>query len=313
MEKLLSYENFIEYCVKNITTVLKNEYEIKSNKVYKTDEWVVDSFSVEKKNDDSAVKTIYELHTQQFYHDYADGQPLGEVILSLLKEIEREFGEKIKMNIDLTRISEYDYIKDKLIIRAISYTDNKKLLNDHYYRKTEDVALVLYMEEGQSKKGYATVKMPVGSMKNWDMEKAFEAAMDNTVQKNTPVFYPMELLFAGDTISPRKKYLMDKENYRFKASVLNSYRLSTEASINGAIAVFFPGVLERVAEILDDDFYIVFLSIHEGMVHSMKLSKKSDLLERARDTKGMNMSVAEYLSNTLFVYRRDKKVLEKCK
>ena len=84
MEKLLSYENFIEYCVKNLTTVLKNEYELKSNKLYKTDEWVVDSFNVQKKDDDSKVKTMFEIHTRPFYLDYADGKPLGEVILNII-------------------------------------------------------------------------------------------------------------------------------------------------------------------------------------------------------------------------------------
>ena len=311
MEKLLSYENFIEYCVKNLTTVLKNEFEVKSNKLYKTDEWVVDSFNVQKKDDDSKVQTMFEIHTRPFYLEYADGKPLGEVILNIIKQIEKEFGEKIDISVDLSQISEYDYMKDKLIIRPISYTDNKKLLNDHYYRKIEDIALVLYLSAGVTKKGYASVKIPLTSMKDWDIEKAFETAMENTVKKNIPVFYPMELLFTGDPGSSRSNHLMDRVNYRFKRSYTNTYRLSTKTSISGAMAVFFPGVLERVAEILDDDFYIVFLSIQEGMVHPMKKSEKSFLVDHAKKTKRMNMSVVEYLSSTLFVYRRNKQILEK--
>ena len=45
------------------------------------------------------------------------------------------------------------------------------------------------------------------------------------------------------------------------------YCLSTDKRTNGAVAVFLPGVAQKLSEILDDDFYIVFTSIHEAMIH----------------------------------------------
>ena len=309
MEKKLSYEEFMEYCVKNLGIVLKSDYEVKANKVHRTDEWVIDSFSVQKIGKEK-IKTLFEIHSKDIYLEYVDGKSLGDVILDIINEIEKEFGKKIDIKVDLEQISEYSYMKDKLIIRAISYTDNKNLLKNHYFRRIEDIALVLYVEAGNSSRGYATMKIPVTSMKGWDLEEAYETAMENTVKNNIPVFSPMELLYSGDSIPASKKYLMN-ENYNFRPSILNTYRLSTDASINGAMAVFFPGVLKRVAKILNDDFYVVFLSIHEGMIHPMKKFDKSSLLSRAGDTKSINvMNAAEYLSSNLFAYYRDKETLE---
>ena len=44
--------------------------------------------------------------------------------------------------------------------------------------------------------------------------------------------------------------------------------LSTSRKTNGAVAVFLPGVAERLAYLLDSDFYMVFTSIHEVMIHN---------------------------------------------
>lgn len=44
--------------------------------------------------------------------------------------------------------------------------------------------------------------------------------------------------------------------------------LSTSKKTNGAVAVFLPGVAERLAALLESDFYMVFTSIHEVMIHN---------------------------------------------
>ncbi|MEI3413498.1 MAG: DUF5688 family protein [Blautia sp.] len=45
--------------------------------------------------------------------------------------------------------------------------------------------------------------------------------------------------------------------------------LSTARRTNGAIAIFLPGVARRLAELLEGDYFIVFTSIHEVMIHSV--------------------------------------------
>lgn len=50
--------------------------------------------------------------------------------------------------------------------------------------------------------------------------------------------------------------------------------LSTSRKINGAVAVFLPGVAERIYDLLNSDFYIVFTSIHEAMIHNVESVKR---------------------------------------
>ena len=310
MEKLLSYDEFIEYCVKSIATVLESEYDVSANKIYKTDEWIVDSFFITRKGDEE-VKRIVTIPTKDYYLEYVETKPLGEIILKVTQEAEKSFGESEnddfvnKLASDLTNLSEYEFIKDKLIIRPLNYTKNQKLLKDHYFRRIGDIALVLYMDAGKHQNGVMSVKIPLEKMKDWDKERAFEEALTNTAQKNTPVFYSFETALMGDDIPPRRKYVMDKETYRFKESFTHTYRLSTETSVNGAAAVFYPGVLNRVAELLDDDFYLVFASTLESMVHPIKKSDKSFLKKHAVNmSKSAFTPANEFLSSRLYVYHR---------
>ena len=60
--------------------------------------------------------------------------------------------------------------------------------------------------------------------------------------------------------------------------------LSTSRKTNGAVAVFLPGVAERLAYLLDSDFYMVFTSIHEVMIHNDHCVDPDDLENVLEDT-----------------------------
>jgi len=312
MENLMSYDEFINYCVECIATVLRSEYEVSANKIHKTDEWVVDSFFITKKGEDK-VKRIITVPTKEYYSEYAKGEPIGEVILKVIKETEEIAGENTdfinKVTEDLQNMSDRGFMKDKLIIRPLSHTKNQKLLKDYYFRKIGDIALVLYMDAGSHRGGVMSVKISLETMKDWDKERAFETALENTAKKNTPVFYSFETAIAmgkDSEIPSRRKHIMDRETYRFKESFTNSYRLSTELGVNGAAAAFYPGVLDRVAEVLDDDLYLCFASTLECIVHPVKKSDKAFLkrhsAEMSKDTRFT--PAREFLSGLLYVYCR---------
>ena len=60
--------------------------------------------------------------------------------------------------------------------------------------------------------------------------------------------------------------------------------LSTSIRTNGAVAVFLPDVAQRIADLMDDDFYIVFTSVHEAMIHPKRMSCPEDLERILKET-----------------------------
>ena len=55
--------------------------------------------------------------------------------------------------------------------------------------------------------------------------------------------------------------------------------LSTTERTNGAVAVFLPGVAERLGKLLGSGFYMVFTSIHEVMIHRDSAVEVEELIK----------------------------------
>lgn len=85
--------------------------------------------------------------------------------------------------------------------------------------------------------------------------------------------------------------------------------LTTTRQVNGAAAFFYPGVQERIAEIVGGDFYIAFTSICESRIHPVRSGiSPRDILQRL---KTINKVFPEtVLSNKVFLYHKEEKRLE---
>ena len=59
----------------------------------------------------------------------------------------------------MKNITDYEFIRNRLIVRPINFTDNKYELKDCVYKKIGDIALVLYvLLYDDEKMGLGTVK-----------------------------------------------------------------------------------------------------------------------------------------------------------
>ncbi len=62
---------------------------------------------------------------------------------------------------------------------------------------------------------------------------------------------------------------MEHSAYR-KVIKLWGFELSTNAKENGAVSVFYPGVLQRLAQLMGSDLYILFTSGNESTILQCK-------------------------------------------
>ena len=81
--------------------------------------------------------------------------------------------------------------------------------------------------------------------------------------------------------------------------------LSTSEKTNGAVAVFLPGVAERLSYLLDSDFYMVFTSIHEVMIHNDHCVDPEDLESVLADTIKEATPEEDYLTSRIYQYCRE--------
>lgn len=79
--------------------------------------------------------------------------------------------------------------------------------------------------------------------------------------------------------------------------------LSTEQEINGAIAAFYPGVLERLYQMVGEDFYLVFTSIYDVHIHPISGKVRAETMRDCLS--GTNRDInkrEELLSRQIYRY-----------
>ena len=240
----------------------------------------------------------------QLYRKYEKGswEAVWEQILSSI-ESSRKFMEL--GIIDLIEKNEYDLLKDRLFIRPLNFNDHRYELKNHIYRRVGDMVLVLYILASDENNGKThdvlSVKVPKASMQAWgiDEEEVWESAMSNTYIMAPPRIYlkPMDIV--------------DPPYHRGAFMALNSDitslspnavpTVTTTVQINGAIAMFYPGVMQRIAELFGDDYYIAFTGTSEARLHKKGTIQPRNILMRIKQM-NKTFDPSEVLSNKVYLY-----------
>lgn len=212
------------------------------------------------------------LYTQELFKSYQNGSPFEEII----KEITD----------DLNRIKKAD-------------------LQDAVYKTLGDIALVLYMKVTEYEGCVTSTKIRQGMLEQWGKEcdEVFQEAILNTYFMSPPRIYRWEqMIFNPEYEGESFMNLGDK--CELKKDAMGNC-LSTTKKTNGAVAVFLPGVAEQLAYMLDSDFYMVFTSVHEVMIHNDKFVEPEDLQCVLRDTIREATPKEDYLTSRIYQYNRE--------
>ena len=214
---------------------------------------------------------------------------------------------------DLIEKNEYGPLKDKLFIRPLNFRDHRYELKDHIYRRVGDMVLVLYIlasDENDGKRhDVLSVKVHKSSIQAWgiDEEEVWENAMSNTYIMAPPRIYlkPMDLL------NPpyHRGAFMALNSDITSLSPLEVPTVTTTAQINGAIAMFYPGVMKRIAELFGDDYYIAFTGTSEARLHKKGTIHPRDILMRIKQM-NKTFDPSETLSNKVYIYETENQELK---
>ena len=100
--------------------------------------------------------------------------------------------------------------------------------------------------------------------------------------------------------------------FELQPAFTNVYYLSIEGGVNGAVAAFYPGVLERLCSIMDDDLYLTFTSVREAMIHPASLFSVDMVKNAARSSMDNPFMDGEneHLSKCAYKFLRSDKTLK---
>ncbi len=235
-----------------------------------------------------------------------------EFVMGVIKDAVN-YARVIKDSGVIESISNYEAVKDRIIIRPLNYAANSAALEKSVYQRIEDFVLCLYVLFSDDGDTVNTAKVTNEIFSAWgkDRDEVWELALKNTQSYAPPRMTTMRLI-SMDPVSGLQAKVADfmREDYKLPKLMFNAgYVLTTARQINGAVALFYPGVQERLAELFGGSYYIAFTSVHEAQLHAYGTVKPSQVKDCLMDT--LNAFPAEdILTRRVFFYDAKRKCLK---
>lgn len=172
---------------------------------------------------------------------------------------------KIRTKLDLSH-KDYETVKSQLILRPLNYSLHMRELRGCVYQKIGDFVLVLYQFLGDIGNMLTTRKIKRDELKEWGMEEKAEQVMQDALENSAK-------LFPACTFDYRRQKEVDFLTADFSrrdiAVAGNHFLISTFKTINGALALFYPGVVEKLVEMMGGAFKVVFMNINDVMIFDL--------------------------------------------
>lgn len=246
---------------------------------------------------------VCSVHVDELYTAYQDGAKLNAIINYISNDVLHAKNYNIY---DKTKtLMDYATAKSRLFVRLLNCDRNADVLKNVVHKTLGDIAFTVCAIVDDNREDLISTKVLKSMVEKWDKNEddIFNEAIKNTYYLTPPRIYKWEGVlcnesYAGDSF-------MNDEDVCDLDKSFNGDILSTTRKTNGAIAVFLPGVAEKISEMLNSDFYMVFTSIHEVMIHSTGSGVDPKNLKLVlRDTLLGVTPSSDYLTEKIYKYNR---------
>ena len=263
----LGYLEFVEVLRKQLLNALhlqEQQIFFKKKARDNKDRLFVEAF------ENSSGKQLCGIDVKDLYERCMEGSSMESISYSVQDEI-----EKLKtvgmLEGEMTPDS-YQKIRKYLFVKPLNKKAHSLELEDAVHKDVGDIACVVYMMLSNTNE-YFCVKIKNQHLKQWKMTKeaVMEEALKNTCQMTPPFIYTNGKNKSGGSFMDNGAFCLSKSDK------VMGVQLCTNAKENGAVSVFFPGVLQRLAQLMESDLYILFTSRNESSIYSVNESNLEDI------------------------------------
>ena len=294
----LGYLEFVEVLRKQLLNALhlqEQQIFFKKKAIDNKDRLFVEAF------ENSSGKQLCGIDVKDLYERCMEGSSMESISYSVQDEI-----EKLKtvgmLEGEMTPDS-YQKIRKYLFVKPLNKKAHSLELEDAVHKDVGDIACVVYMMLSNTNE-YFCVKIKNQHLKQWKMTKeaVMEEALKNTCQMTPPFIYTNGKNKSGGSFMDNGAFCLSKSDK------VMGVQLCTNAKEYGAVSVFYPGVLQRLAQLMASDLYIIFTSRNEGVIYSVNESNleniKAELNEMVIEYGNGMVYEDDLLSEELYYYSR---------
>lgn len=262
MERKTGFEEFVENVKDRIKDYLPGKYENAVIEVSRHEKINESYLGMTVWTGENAVSPVLNL---EMYYALCQGGLTGmEDVIKRMADIVQEN----TLPVDLCLVTDYSRTKENLFIRVCDAGRNGELLKNIPHTRIDDLAVTYHILRSIDAGGMSS--MTVTSQMMADLGITKEQLHQDAMENSTRLFPPMienigimmrliDMKTAGlgeEDINVLRK-TMDQEMQIPMLVVTN------REQINGASALFYPGILDQVAEMMGEGYFILPSSVHE--------------------------------------------------
>lgn len=247
--------------------------------------------------------------TEGLYYDYQNGhKDMDGVIDSVL-----ELYEKIKPeeSFDVSKVLDYSKARYNLNGRLVNTEKNRELLKELPHRDFFDLSLLYFVDvTHDGDLGCASIRVTNDHMKMWGLteDDLYRQFRENMEQDDRS-----ELLPIADVLAEAESCLPENTGAAYDdMCMMPMYVLSNTRKLDGAVEILNERAMEKAAETIGDDFYILPSSIHETiLIPAMgNWDRVDELAAMVSCVNSSEVLDIEILSNHVYRYCRQSRQVE---
>ena len=285
-------EEFVSLCRSTLCESGSVDMEIEERAVNKAQRGTLNDLLFKKEGLDCA-PTFY---VEDFYMAYKAGTSIADLSQQAVDSAVR----CMDMAGQLARDS-FNMLGDteNLRVRMLNKGRNREYLKGIPFREM-GCGFVFIAEIGHGEYGAVITD---ALMKDFEMtgDELFDKALLNTMEK-----YPAVLQDLGDSVmqgTEECENLLDAQSGKMPAGSGPGYVLTNSRFFWGAGALFYPGMIERIHDLLGGDFYVLPSSVHELILIKVDDQDPRQLADLVRSANRSVVRDSDILADDLFICR----------
>lgn len=177
------------------------------------------------------------------------------------------YGRELPEAIQGIEFSDYSSVCSQIVPRLVNAAFNEEQLKECPHRKMGEFAIIYYLYAETEDNQLMGCHITDGMMKLWDVD---EAEIYRQAMKNMPYLCPVAIRNIGD-------YLPAEAAEQGGSPLVI---VSNKRNYYGAVGLFAPDTLQKVAELVRSSFWVLPSSVHEFLIFPDDGSRTREELEK---------------------------------
>lgn len=232
-------------------------------------------------------------YVEQLYYQHTER---GMSLETIVEYIEESYNRsRMYESVDLSQITEWDNIKDKIQLRLVNYRLNEDMLKDVPHIKIMDLAILFYIPFDKIGDIEATVLVNKRLMETYEKTE-YDLYENALCQMEAPMVLSM-----SDMLKIVMEEDFDCESFNIEEDKM--YVLTNARKQHGAALMLNKENLKRIAEEKGlMKFYILPSSVHEVLIVPENESELEKLRDMVNTVNIENVLPEEILSDKVYIY-----------